>query len=281
MAADLPLRLRVQFAIARRLTAALRAFGLREPMIVLRQDLSRARRLAFERLGSPRYSRPALHRMDVALDRIIDRDGGVFVEAGGFDGFTQSNTYYLERFRGWRGILVEPMPELAALARRNRPAARVIRGALVDGAFDAPTIFMEFGDLMTTVSRPGAEQWAAAGLVQGWRDPRIEAVPARTLSSIIEEAGDPPIDLLSLDVEGHEAAALAGLDLGRHAPAWILVEMHDLGAGRAAIAPALGDRYVEHGALSPVDVLYRRADVSVSGQAAAPETPEAMRAAPG
>jgi len=69
--------------------------------------------------------------MDVQLDRIIDRDRGFFIEAGGFDGFTQSNTDYLERFRGWRGILVEPMPELAALARRNRPEARVLRYALV------------------------------------------------------------------------------------------------------------------------------------------------------
>ncbi len=38
--------------------------------------------------------------------------------------------------------------------------------------------------------------------------------------------------------------------------------MHDLQAGRAAIAPVLGDRYVEHSELSPVDVLYRRVDVS-------------------
>ncbi len=261
MPADLPLRLRLQFAVTRRLTALLALLGLREAVISLRHDLARARRLTFERFGSARYSRPALHGMDVALDRIIDRDGGIFLEAGGFDGVTQSNTYYLERFRHWRGILVEPMPELAALGRRNRPGARVVRAALVDRDFAQETIAMEFGDLMTTVSRPGAEKWVAAGLVLGWRDQRTEHVAARTLSSIIEELGDPPIDLLSLDVEGHEAAALRGLDLDRHAPSWILVEMHDLQAGRAAIAPVLGDRYVEHSELSPVDVLYRRGDV--------------------
>lgn len=259
---DLPLRLRLQFAITRRLTRVLALLGLREAVISLRNDVLRTRRLAFERFGSSRYSCPALHEMDVKLDRIIDRDGGMFIEAGGFDGITQSNTYYLERFRGWRGILVEPMPELAALARRNRPAAKVVRGALVDREYAAQTVPMEFGDLMTTVSRPGAEEWVAKGLVLGWRDHRVEEVPARTLSSVIDEAGNPPIDLLSLDVEGHEAAALRGLDLDRHAPEWILVEMHDMAAGREQIALVLGDRYVEHSELSPLDLLYRRADVS-------------------
>jgi FkbM family methyltransferase len=254
--------LRLQFALTRRLTAMLRGLGMREAVISLRNDLARAQRLVLERRGSARRSRPALHGMDVALDRIIDRDGGVFIEAGGFDGYTQSNTYYLERFRGWRGILVEPMPELAALARRNRPGARVIQSALVDPQFAGATVSMEFGDLMTTVSRPGATEWVAQGLVLGWRDHRVDEVPARTLSQIVDDAGDPPIDLLSLDVEGHEAAALRGLELERHAPAWILVEMHDLDAGRVEVAPVLGDRYVEHCQLSPLDVLYRRVDVS-------------------
>lgn len=262
MPSDLPLRLHLQFAVTRRVTAVLALLGLREWAISLRQDFARARRRLFERFGSPRYSQPALHAMDVQLDRIIDRRDGIFIEAGGFDGITQSNTYFLEHFRGWRGILVEPMPEMAALARRNRPGAKVVRGALVDMAFTGDTIAMEFGDLMTTVSRPGAADWVAQGLVLGWRDHRTEQVPVRTLSTIIDEAGNPPIDLLSLDVEGHEATALGGLDLARHAPAWILVEMHDLDEGRAAIGAVLGERYVEHGTLSPLDVLYRRVDVS-------------------
>ena len=80
MPADLPLRLRVQFAVTRRLTAVLALLGLREPVISLRHDLARARRLTFERLSSARYSRPALHGMDIALDRIIDLDGGIFVK---------------------------------------------------------------------------------------------------------------------------------------------------------------------------------------------------------
>jgi hypothetical protein len=37
--------------------------------------------------------------------------------------------------------------------------------------------------------------------------------------------------------------------------------MHDVEAGRREIGAVLGERYVEHGLLSPLDVLYRRADI--------------------
>src|SRR5438067_1783042 len=36
----------------------------------------------------------------------------VFVEAGAHDGYTESNTYYLARFRGWSGVPVQAIPEL-------------------------------------------------------------------------------------------------------------------------------------------------------------------------
>jgi hypothetical protein len=100
------------------------------------------------------------------------------------------------------------------------------------------------------------------GNVLGWRDPYEADVPARTLSSILDEQGAPEIDVLSLDVEGYEPSVLRGLDLNRHAPRWILVEVHDQETGRPPIEEILGDRYVLHTALSPVDLLYRCADVA-------------------
>ncbi len=260
----LPLRLRIQFTITRWVTRVLGAVGLRETAIRLRCALTRGTRRGFERLGSARYSRPALHDMDSKLDAIIDLDDGFFVEAGGHDGYTQSNTYYLERFRGWRGILVEPMREMAAEARRNRPNSRLFQCALVEAAHGAPDVEMEFGDLFTTIRGLHGEdaEWVRGGLVLGWRDRRTERVPARTLSGLLDEAGVTEVELLSLDVEGYEAQALRGLDLARHAPRWILVEMHDLQAGRVEIGAVLGDLYAEHTLLSPLDVLYRRNDLN-------------------
>jgi hypothetical protein len=86
-------------------------------------------------------------------------------------------------------------------------------------------------------------------------------VPARTLSSLLDEVGAPEVDLLSLDVEGYEPHVLAGLDLERHAPRYVLVEIRDPATGRPPIEAVLGERYSVAEQLSPYDLLYARADV--------------------
>jgi FkbM family methyltransferase len=260
---------RFSMAVTRRVTRLLRALGLRERALRARKGIGRAVRKRLEARGSDRLSRPALHDMDRKLDALIDRDGGFFVEAGANDGFTQSNTYWLERFRGWRGILVEPMPTHHAELRRERPQATIVHAALVPAGHEGPTVRMQFGDLMSSVhgSHGDAEaerEWAAPGLAVGWRDGYEADVPARTLTSILDEHRAPEVDLLSLDVEGFEPQALQGIDFARHAPRWILVEAHDLEQGRGVIEAVLQDRYVLHAQLSPLDLLYRRQDVSPS-----------------
>jgi hypothetical protein len=78
-------------------------------------------------------------------------------------------------------------------------------------------------------------------------------VPARTLSSVLDEAGISRIDLLSLDVEGFELQALSGLDLGRHRPRYMLIEARF----RDEIDTHLDALYLPVAALSHHDVLYR------------------------
>lgn len=231
----------------------------------LREPLVRARRALCEALGSDRYSRAALHDLDRKLERHLGSDDGFFVEAGANDGFTQSNTYYLERWRGWTGILIEPIPELAAKCRRERRRSVVVPTALVASDFPGTEIEMRFAGLMSVSD--GAfgdaalrDRHVATGLRQsGVRGTYTLRVPARTLSAVIAEHGaGREIDLLSLDVEGAELTALAGLDLTRHAPRYICVEARD----SAAVAALLGPRYALAEVLSDngshQDLLFRR-----------------------
>lgn len=257
------MRRRVRIALTRIETRVLRAVGLRDPLLARRRRRVRTRRLAREATGDDCLSRPALHGMDMKLNAIIDRDGGFFIEAGAHDGFTQSNTYWLEHFRGWRGLLVEPMPELAAEARLSRPRAVVRECALVSADEPRSQLRMHFGDLMSMVHEAKASDWPSQGTMLGWQDPYELDVEARTLSSLLDEVdGVAEVDLLSLDVEGSEASALRGLDFERHAPRYVLVEIHDKERDQPPIVRALGERYVEHGWLSPVDLLYVRTDVA-------------------
>lgn len=227
-----------------------------------------------ERLGSARYSRPALFELDRKLEAYLPERGGFFIEAGANDGYLQSNTYYFERIKGWTGLLVEPVPELYEACRRERPGSQVFNCALVPRDQDGRTVTITVGGLMSLVhgaqgSTEADRAHALAG-TRGGHEPNYDIeVPGRTLSSLLDEAGTGEIDLLVLDVEGYEPEALAGLDLACHAPRFLLVEMLDPGRARSRIQRLIGDRYEFVEQLSPHDHLYRRR--------ASPRTPGSSR----
>jgi FkbM family methyltransferase len=213
------------------------------------------RRGLFETVGSRRYSRPALHGMDRRLEQLVGERPGVFVEAGAHDGYTQSNTYYLERYLGWRGLLVEAVPELWAKARKRRPRSTVVQAALVAPEQEAAEVVIHFGDLASTIGDP---EHARGGLDNAGRTGYEVRVPGRTLSALLDETGLGAPDLLVLDVEGHELDALRGLEMDRHAPALLLVEMLDMRRQRPQFDAFLASRYDFAEALSDWDALYRR-----------------------
>lgn len=217
-----------------------------------------------EAFGIARYSRPALYDIDRKLERHLDFDGGFFVEAGANDGYAQSNTYYLEKLRRWTGLLVEPDPALAAACRRTRRGP-VVEAALVDADVPGATVTLFRAGLMSTIAgamgSPAATQAHVRLGLQVQRLPSQEAVvvPARTLTALLQQQGvTREIDLLSLDVEGAEPAALRGIDFTRYAPRFICVEARD----QAAIEACLGDRYQLVEVLTSFDayrdLLYRR-----------------------
>jgi FkbM family methyltransferase len=232
--------------------AAFRAVPNRQRLI---RTLGHARRRAFESLGSYRYSRTGAHGLDDKLERYLDIDGGFFVEAGANDGVNFSNTYYLERARGWSGVLIEGIPALARVCARRRPRSRVVNCALVPPEEEGRPVTMHYSNLHSIVAGALPYEHVEVGLrSQDERTYDVE-VPGRTLSSVLDEAGATRIDLLVLDVEGHEVPALRGLDLDRHAPRFALIEA--LGEeARIEIGRVLGARYEEVEWLTPTDVLF-------------------------
>ncbi len=210
---------------------------------------------AAEALGSRRYSRPALHAMDRRLAELMPWRGGTFVEAGAHDGYTQSNTYFLERHRGWSGVLVEPVPELRVKCERRRPRAQVFGCALVGPDHVRETVAMHFGDLTSTADDPAHTR---PGLDASGREGYSVEVPARTLSAVLDAAGLERIDVMVLDLEGLELAALAGLDFERHSPEHLLIEALERDLMQPRFDSVLADRYELAEAPSDWDLLYRR-----------------------
>ena len=78
-----------------------------------------------------RKTKPSLDGIDDKLRKYLDFKNGFFIEAGANDGYSRSNTYYLEKKLGWTGLLVEGIPELYVKCVKRRPNSVVIGCALV------------------------------------------------------------------------------------------------------------------------------------------------------
>jgi FkbM family methyltransferase len=204
-----------------------------------RQLYQHFRRPVYEFFGSDRYSHLALNELDHKLKKYLDFNNGFFVEAGGNDGLSQSNTYWFENFRNWRGILVEAVPDQAKLCRRNRPLAQVINVALVADVA-TKSVRIKAACLMAFIpgARTAAEEDAhlqAAIQAQSLKEVPEIKVPATTLAAILAKLDGRQVDFFSLDVEGYEIPVLQGMDPDKHRPRLILVETKDLPGVLAAL----------------------------------------------
>lgn len=174
----------------------------------------------------------ALDALDIKMAGYLPMRG-FFVEAGAHDGLTQSNTAMLEFSRGWAGMLVEPIPAFATHCAQHRPRSIVEQAALVANDFPSDTITMTYCNRSSIVEEGRGSNAADRDWIEKCRrlpdqrhiEPYRLTVPAATLSQLLDRNKISHVDFLSLDLEGYEAEALRGLDLTRHRPTFMLIEV--------------------------------------------------------
>jgi FkbM family methyltransferase len=145
---------------------------------------------------------------------------GYAVDVGANDGIFASNTHWLE-VAGWNVLCIEANPLLEEDGRKYRKLWRVAACGAED-IEQAPFTYCG-----------GYPYPSASGLVI---DPRYgnDASPmgtvqtvVRRLDRLVEEAGFPGLDYVSIDVEGYELEVLKGFDIERWKPKIIVCEDRD------------------------------------------------------
>jgi len=155
-----------------------------------------------------------------------NKTGGFFLELGAADGFSESNTYVLEKRYGWRGICIEPNPLLfdALVNRYNRSCT------CVPFAVDAEKGFVEFvlsGQTSGVVNDESDNSPASrSGLIDAARSQgRIKVVEALPLAELLDRYSAPAvIDYFSFDVEGLETRILRDFPFDRYTFLAITIE---------------------------------------------------------
>ncbi len=145
-----------------------------------------------------------------------DKKNGYFIELGGGNGISLSNTLFFERTLQWDGICIEPNPAFRDAIRSNRTC-----NISYNCVSDIDNVEIDF---------------AACGLLSGIVETaesetikdNIIKVKTKTLKRILDEFNAPKtIDYLSLDVEGHEYRILQSFPFDEYQINCITVEHNE------------------------------------------------------
>ncbi|ESO03310.1 hypothetical protein HELRODRAFT_173596 [Helobdella robusta] len=133
------------------------------------------------------------------IDNILKKKNGFFVEAGGFDGETASNTLFLEVERGWTGLLIEPDPYFyTQLVGKNRNVWSI--NACISPFNYTSKLYLQ-------------ESFGQLGRLHEYKSTEfITEVPCFPLESMLLALERKSVDFLSLDVEGDEVPILKSIN---------------------------------------------------------------------
>jgi len=180
-----------------------------------------------DHVDSPFLSYAQNHE-DVVLWRVLQHvTPGRYVDVGAADPVVDSVTCALYE-RGWTGVHVEPVPAYAAALRDARPNDVVVECGI--GAESGSA-------LLSVVDGTGWSTFDphAAELARERERTTVEIeVPIRTLDEVLDSLAldGQDIHLLKIDVEGFEAAVVAGANLARWRPWVLLIEATEPGSTR-------------------------------------------------
>lgn len=152
-------------------------------------------------------------RQDLLALFVLGSEPGYFVEFGACDGIYLSNTFLLETYYGWTGLLVEPSVHFNKVLKDKRTS-------LVDTLCVSDTTgnTVEFTEVAGLQGLSGISQYAFNDIHTQTRKDKGFAYDVQTISlnDLLDKHNAPDtIDYISIDTEGSEYSILNAYDFSR------------------------------------------------------------------
>lgn len=175
----------------------------------------------------------AKDEIDIILENYINYENGFYIEIGANDGVRQSNTLYLEKFKNWHGILIEPSKRYKNLVKNRNKKNYFFNVACCSFETKEKYKSLYYADLYTLTNSvfKKKDKDKFKKHIHFHSNDKFEEFKVRqtTLNQLLIKSNAPKIiDFFSLDVEGDELNLLKGINYNIYKFKFILVEGDDI-----------------------------------------------------
>ena len=172
-------------------------------------------------------------KLDLILEEYINYKDGFYIEVGANDGVRQSNTLYLEKFKNWHGVLIEPSKRYKNLIKNRNKKNYFFNVACCSFDIKEKYKTLHYADLYTLPNHiyKTKDKEEFKKKIYFHSNGKFEEfkVKQTTLNELLIKSNAPKtIDFFSLDVEGDELNLLKGINYNIFKFKYLLIEGDDI-----------------------------------------------------
>jgi FkbM family methyltransferase len=159
---------------------------------------------------------------DIQLMKLIkDTSAGLYVDIGSWHPVKASNTYFFY-LRGWKGICIDPNPELIDMYAKLRPKDLFLNCALGNNAENLN--YYMLSDAYSSMNTLDYDFIVKHNLEKEVKD--VKNIPVYNLKELLERHVDANdrLDFFDIDVEGYDLEVLKTNDWNKFRPKIIIIE---------------------------------------------------------
>lgn len=153
---------------------------------------------------------------------LVPKEGGLFLDIGCSHPIQSSNSYYFEKVCGYKGVAIDPLAIFEYEWSRERPNSIFINAFVSISNKD-----VDFAEISGNEGWEHALSGAADKVELGGKNvsSKIKKLKSSTLQSILDRIDFQfDVDILSVDVEGHEIEVMSSVDWSEKKPKVIIIE---------------------------------------------------------